>query len=263
MTTEHNPFAAPLTSEEAPTPNTFQAEHPESLEKVRKGLLMVYISICGILLLMIGAAVLGGVAAAAGPQGGAAIGILALVGFGILGLAILNLVGVCFCLAAPDSSNGRPLVVASLVLQISSFVLAFAGQFVIAAAGGGLIAMQIVQAITNLMSFAAIICFLLFLWRMADYIERPDVAGRAKRTMIIGAVSLGAIIVTGITFGTMAAGGGPPGDAVMAPVGIVMAVSGLGVLIATIMYANTITYLRKAIGEVLQGTPATNLPPIA
>lgn len=232
MTTHpENPFASPQAIDENyAEPSSSTLAHPEAMTRVRTGLRMVYISICGLLLSFFVAAGVGVFLAARGAAPDAtAVLLLVPVGLLILGFYVLQLVGVGFCINAPPESGAKGLAIATLVLELLAFVFG------------------VVAALANLLTFAAIICFLICMGRLAKYIERPDVASRARRAMI-AVVSSSALVIVGALFaGVMAEAGAAPGAAAVIP----LIVGLVGMLVGFLMYANTVTYLRKAIDEAL------------
>jgi len=236
-----NPFAAPQTHDPVGAQTAFQSEHPEAMRRVRTGLGLVYGAICGMILCVLSAGIVGGVLAAqVNAQGLMLVSVLS--GLVLVG-AIVYLVGMAFCIAAPSESGAKGLAIAAICLYLAAFVSAFAGGFF----GVSFLAMQVVQILSNLVSLASFVLFLLFMRKFALYIGRSDVAGRAMRTLVVGSISA-ALLLGGVLASPVLLDGAAFQDEGPAMAfGIAMVIGGIGSLVSLIMYANTATYLRKAI----------------
>lgn len=232
-----NPFAAPQTAS-APDENVWGDTPPEALLKVKTGLSMVYFSICGMLLLaLLIPAILFSLGDNLDPNSLGLLGLL--LGGGFLLLVLLGLAGQGFCLAVPPETGARSLVTASLVLQGISVFGSVAGLVL----NLPLIGDSVWKIVMMGLSLASVVCFLLFMRRVALHIHRGDVAGRAMRALIMG-------IIATVTYATAVVlallGVRQLGDP-MGISGILAFVGAILMLISLIMYANTVTYLRKAI----------------
>lgn len=235
-----NPFAAPQTVSAWPE-ELWGETPPEALLKVKTGLSMVYYSICGMLLLGI---LWGVVLFMLGDSLDAEkLGMMGLaLGGGFLLLALVGLAGQGFCLAIPAETKARGLVQASILLQgITLFVsIASMGLDWPSDAEPNLqIAIAVAVMVLNM---AAIVCFILFMRRVALHVGRGDVAGRATRALAAGVI---ATVVYGAGLALM-----QNAERLGVSIGIVGVVSLVGlvmILVSVIMYANTVTYLRKAI----------------
>lgn len=232
MTDPENPYASP-TAASIPLPGDrpLRTEFPAELRRVRLGLSLVYYGICGVLLATICTPFL--------------VALDVMVVLGIAGimfvLSTMIFVGQALCIAVPVESGAKGLAIAAAVLQLASWAVSLGTSLFessVGVVGGSLVG--------GLASLASPICFVLFLRQTARYVGEHAIAARATRTLIVGLIAA-AMFVPGMVwmpgFGFAAAGGPVPETAWLAMMGI----GGLMMLAAFLMYANTITYLRKAI----------------
>jgi hypothetical protein len=240
MADSPNPFAAPQTAS-APGDDVWGDTPPEALLKVKTGLSMVYYSICGMLLLGILWAVL--LFTLRGGLDDEMMEMLGLMlGGGFLLLALVGLAGQGFCLAVPAETGARGLVQASIALQGVTLFASMASLVSGWPSGDEPILNFVLGAAMMVLNLAGMACFILFMRRVALHIARRDVAGRATRALVAGVLAA-AVYGTGLVLMQYSEQMGvTPGV-----VGIVSLVGMVGILIALIMYANTVTYLRKAI----------------
>ncbi|MCO6043976.1 hypothetical protein NG895_08655 [Aeoliella sp. ICT_H6.2] len=230
MSDSSNPFASPQTDAVARPEVVWAAEQPEALRKVKLGLTLVYIGICGMLLCV---AVLAPLLMFS--LGASRIELVALLGLAVLVFSVVMLVGQIFCIAVPAESGARPFAISAVVLEVVCLLAMVLGT--IATVVGMLATVGAIgQALANV---GSVTCFLLFLRKVAQYIERPDIAARAMRALIVGVLSTIAIAVGAM--GPFA----PPTQGEF--LGWLAILGMLGALVAFVMYANTVTYLRKAI----------------
>ncbi len=238
MADSPNPFAAPQTAS-TPEEDVWGDTPPEALLKVKTGLSMVYYSICGMLLL----GILWGVVLFMIGLDDELMGMMGLaLGGGFLLLALVGLAGQGFCLAIPPETGARGLVQASIALQgvalfasLASMVFDWPSE----AEPNLQIAIAVAMMLCNMV---AIVCFILFMRRVALHIARRDVAGRATRALVAG-------VIATLTYGTglvLMQNADQLGIS-MGVVGTVSLVGLILILVSLIMYANTVTYLRKAI----------------
>lgn len=225
-----NPFASPQTRSEASAVEQWSAQHPEALRKVKLGLTLVYAGICGILLVAIGFPIL---MFSGGPDLMASLGtVMAIL---MVALGLLMFVGQVLCIAVPEQSGARMLIVASVALQGLSFVFTL---LMVTGLLGTAVGVAI-SLLGNLLSVASLVCFVLFLKKVAQYIDRYDIAAKATRSLIVGLISAAGLAASpllallGIGIGGLAS--------------LLILGCAIGALVALVMYANTITYLRKAI----------------
>lgn len=228
MSDDVNPFASPQTSGIERPEVLWATEQPEALRKVKIGLTLVYASICGILLAVLGGPIV--MITLAGPENFVLVGVV--LGVVTVLLNLMMIVGQVLCLAVPAESGAKPLINAAVGLQGLAFVCTL---LTFALSDGP--AAIVVVGISYLANAVSLICFILFLRRVALYIQRPDIAGRAMRALVVGLVSVAVLAVAGILVSIT------PNPAL----GLIMLPAMLGMLIGFVMYANTVTYLRKAI----------------
>src|SRR5690606_33012197 len=97
----------------------------------------------------------------------------------------------------------------------------------------------VVDKLSTLFNASSAICFVLFMRKLAGYLNRRDLVGRATRTLVVIVVTailyIGATTLVAIDPQSVEGGGGP------IPVDKLILVSGLLTLVSLIMYANTIT----------------------
>ncbi len=230
MVDQPNPFASPQTAAGERPEIVFATEHPEALRKVKLGLTLVYTGICGTLIAAISAPVM-----LLFFQADDSAAIPALVIGGMVALALLMFVGQVFCIAIPAESGAKGLVVTAVALQAIGFLTSLGSLMVPVPASVG----AIVSVVNNLAGFVAVAFFVLFLRRVAIYLSQPNIAGRATRTLIVGAIA-GVLL----TAGSALVIARPDTAVVLAPP---LAIAGIAGFVALVMYANTVTYLRKAI----------------
>lgn len=231
-----NPFAAPQANIERPPEQTWAIEQPQAMRKVKRGLTLVYTGIILGVLTVLGFGVLA-VMLNQSPND------LAWAFAGVIGAfafaGILIIVGQVYCRAIPAETNSRRLVDTSLACHGLSAALIPLALFLPATMVTEL--GWLLQFVSNALTPLALAAFTLFMRRVALFIHRRDVAGRATRTLVVGgistllilvAVGLALLGVTAIDAGQLQFAAG---------------IGGIGFFVALIMYANTVTYLRKAI----------------
>ncbi len=239
MTADPNPFASPQSySPPIVTEGPFATEFPAEMRRVRIGLSLVYYGICGILLTAITMPFVVGFAVQGGGQDA---GFLTLIMGGLMiAFGLMMFGGQVMCISVPEESGAKGLVLASVVLQAFSLLMSLALAMVAVGAAG-----SVASGIGNLLGVVSMVCFVLFLRQTAIYIHRTDIAGRAVRTLIVGIVAMGLLIAGGIAMFLVINNGNLESAGVLP--GALMTIGGLASLVALIMYANTVTYLRNAI----------------
>ncbi len=109
--------------------------------------------------------------------------IVGLLGFGIL----LDWVGRCFCLTAPSSVQGRPMMVTSVALQFLALTFATTGVLanVVPLPADVTVWSVFLAAVvlSGACQFAAACCFSSFLQSLARHVDRPDIEGLAGKVV--------------------------------------------------------------------------------
>jgi hypothetical protein len=196
----------------------WMANQPVALSNTALGLSLVYYGIVLFLFSLI-----------LGMLAGFFLPVVALLALpGILIGPILMFVGPLFCLTVQAQTNAKGLIIATVVLQLANYVAIFLPMF-----GFDFGEFQPFMQTLNLLSN---ICFLLFMRKLALFIGRDDLAGRASRILIGGIVVFVGIIATAIFTMTML-------DASM----IMLALLGIGAIVLFVMYANLLNALSKAL----------------
>lgn len=240
MPEELNPFASPQAMDSDRPAMAWADEDPEALRRVRLGLTMVYYGICALILFAITMPFLGFMLFAqigGAPEAGLTTFGLVFGGLVLL-LTLVIFAGEILCTAAPRESGAKSLAFAAVALQgvsLGSVLLTWLLEWMESPT-----AVMVVQGVGNLAGLMSLVCFVLFMRRLALFIQRRDVAGRATRSLIVGTVSL-VLLVAGVALELVGL------DAPLLAASIAMMVGGLGFLVALVMYANTVTYLRTAI----------------
>ncbi|WP_425396566.1 hypothetical protein [Aeoliella sp.] len=240
MPEETNPFAAPQTADFTPPEVAWLQSSSKSLGSVKLGLTLVYTGICCLLLWLMTVPVLVS-SEAFGPVEDLLNqrALLAVCGGVLVLISLVFFAGEVLCHSAPTEIKGKPLVVASIVLQGLTLVLVCAA-FVVQPAEGTLFLWCLA---TGLVAFASLNCFVLFMYSVARFIKRPDVSGRAVRTIVFGIAAILVLYVSLAAAYTKRMNM----ENVSAVVGWSIFIGACATLIGLVMYANTVTYLRKAI----------------
>jgi hypothetical protein len=189
-----NPYAPSSTSElESFSPvAAFGSE--KALKRVADGLNLVYWGIAITLLSIIGGMVL---IFAFGAMGGDLAAIPAvLMGLGIIAGVIIGLVGRIFCLDVPEETNARPMIYSAVVCDI----LAVLVSVVVWIPG----IPQAISSVNNLLSLLATLLFVIFMKRIANFIQRPELADRAQSLVTFAVVLI--VLAFGAAFLAMLVG---------------------------------------------------------
>lgn len=150
---------------------------------------------------------------------------------GLLGM-VLILIGPFFCLTAPQKTQARGLIISSIAFFIFGIIMSIIENVIDYVPAG----------LGSLSSTVSSILFILFLIRLANYLERPDLSSSGKTVL------LGAIIVLALGFGVSLA------STMMNPdIGILMIVVAIAALIIFVMFANLINSLYKHIAKGRSG----------
>jgi hypothetical protein len=249
-----NPYASPQVAMVAAPGVRWLQEPSPSLRQTGLGLSLVYYGIitmliCSLLILFFTVA-------------GAVTGfsILAMMAvpplFGIFVAFILLLVGPIVCLAVPEETGAKGLIVGSVICQVVNLVAS-----VVNAIAPGLIPPPLLMVL-GLCGIAANVLFVLFMKKLSEYIGRLDLSARANNVLIGIGVLAGLFVVVfvaalGTGFAVAVAGpaamgrGAAPAAAAGLGMACAMLVGGLALLIAGlvvfVLYVNLIDGLRKAL----------------
>lgn len=231
MSEPFNPFAAPETRD------TFQDQAVgdyQQLAGVERGLRLIYLGICGVFL----SAMATGVLAIASRE-------LMIIGlFGVLISWLMLIIGPFFCLSAPSESGAKGLIGASILFQLTGFLLS------IALRTGADLPLPL-QLLSQFSGVTGGVLFIFFLMKIAKYIGRDDLRRRGIN-LLIGSVVLFMITMVAVYL-LMTSGrrGMEPGGL------IALVVAAIGALVLFVMYANLVNYLAKAIGSLRSGSSAS------
>jgi hypothetical protein len=161
--------------------------------KVRSGLQTIYycvaIIIGAVLVIGIGAGVMGAMGAV---QGGgdppvALIILIAIGGLTILGAAIGTIVGQVLCTNVPERTGARGLAIGAVVCLVANILLGMVG---------GAAQVEAISGIGNLISMVGSVLFLLFIRKVALYLNDQSLATSALYFLIFGiAMAVGIIVM--------------------------------------------------------------------
>ena len=232
----HNPFAAPQVQD--PVARTDGVVDFGELKTVGAGLGLIYISLVLVVILTMATFA----SAFLAVPGGARIGLVPLLFFVLLlGVGLLLLVGICMCATVPVESGARGLCIAAIAFHVLQIPLSFIGLFGIGTVG---------VLMMNIMNWLGMICFILFLRKLAMFIYREDLARRAVRLLVIFLTAFVAGVLLLIML--LRSGGGVSGI-------LFGGVALLASLIVFVMFANLVNELGKTIRNPNR-TPAASHP---
>jgi hypothetical protein len=158
-----------------------------SLRRTGLGLTLVYYGIITALLSVL-FAMFGGMAAGAGGPG-AGVVVVGVATAGFLAAAVLMFVGPFFCLAVPEESGAKGLIVGCVVFQLANVALPIIYQ-----TAPDLLP-QAAIGVLNLLGFVGAVLFILFMKKLSEFIGRYDLAARAKSILVIWGVLIGILVV--------------------------------------------------------------------
>jgi hypothetical protein len=207
MQDQFNPYAAPATVAMHPKAAEWLRTQDPSLLKVGRGLGNIYLGIVIAILAVIGgvllAAVTGAAGAAAGGRQGAAGGffiVVLIAGVAVLVGYIMIIVGTLQCLATPEETGARGLIIASVIMAIMAFVLGVASAIMGGDAADGATSQgEIMNSVSNLLSLGSQITFLLFLKKLAEFIGASSLSARAKTLLILMGATFALGLILGVT----------------------------------------------------------------
>jgi hypothetical protein len=227
MQEEFNPYAAPTASTMHPrAAQWLRSTDDPSLQKVAQGLGLLYNGtltvIAGIILGIILLVVAG---VAAGPGG--AMMMMVILAFVLLAAFIMIIVGTLMCLATPEETGAKGLIVASVALYAVGICLSLLGGFTNS---------QLAQSAGVLASLGGNISFLLFLKQLSQFIGATELVERAKLLLILLAVNIGLQLISVV--------GALAGAAAIRILALAIIVIGL---ISLVLYLRLLNSLRQAI----------------
>ncbi len=223
-----NPFAAPETRNDVQT----QAfESYQELAGVERGLRLIYFGICGVFLSAMATGVL---AIAIGPR--------ARIGFvGVVISWLMVIIGPFFCLSVPAESRAKGLIGASILFQLTGF-------FLMIGLGTGADLSPTLHLLSQFSGVSGGVLFILFLMKVARFIDREDLRRRGIK-VLIGSAVLFVIAMAAVYLVST----GDRGDMQLAGL-IASVIAAVGALVLFLMYANLINYVAKAIGSLRSGS---------
>jgi hypothetical protein len=236
-----NPYASPAATGIDPVAAKWLGSDSASLRRVAVGLGMIY---TGIVLAFLAIMLMVGVyllrAADVIELATRAAGLLALIGL------LLDLIGGLFCLATPPETRALGLIFASVAAMFFWTFLVIAQVLHLVGYLDRLpSAAPIVQQVIGGIS---VLTFILFLRRLARFISRADLARRAIGVFIYASVLW--VFQLGLEIYLIMGGRAPMMNLVGSLIVIVSVV--VAYAVALILFANLVTYTRKAI---LSGGP--------
>ena len=216
---EINPYAPPasMTGEVYDAAKVFGS--PDALHRVASGLNLVYWGIAIILLSTIGGIF---IVAAVGLAGGL------LVLSGIVAGILVGLVGRVFCLSVPAATHAREIIYAAVAFDIVAVAMTLV-RFVMLLPGW-------CSDVANLLSFIATVLFVIFMKRVASFINQPGLADQAQGLITMGMVLF--VLWVAVLFGAALLG------KLVGLLGFVLVVF---VLVIFLRYVRLLVNLRKEI----------------
>lgn len=143
--------------------------------------------------------------------------------------ALMMFVGPIICLAVPKESGAKELLIGSVVCQFANIFYTVSELFI-----PTLIPAPFKVAL-NYCGVFGLILFVLFMKKLAVYINRQDLSSKATYVLVFGILMMiASILIIFLLLAQMI----PPLSFIPIPI---------GALIAFVMYANLIGYLRKAL----------------
>lgn len=231
-----NPFAAPTVMEEAAV--TSADVNFAELRRAGNGLMLIYFSLMVVVLAAIGGVVMPFMARVLQASSPAfSMLFLGMTAVAILS-TVLNLLGKAFCISVPDETRARGLALAAFLLGFVQVFTSLVARFAF---------LPSASVVGVLGFFASHILFLLYMRRLANHIQRPDLVRRTTRILI------GSAIVGLLTAGFFAMTLQGQSTASI----VIYGTLGFGLLILFVMYANLVNELGKSIRNPTRAS-ATN-----
>jgi hypothetical protein len=241
---ESNPFAPPRSSQGVSTTRSGGQDEVSSRRLAGLGLLIQGWATVFVFLTIVFIVVASMIAAAMERGGGAGSqGLLILIGFAAIGMfvaAIVVLVGECICIAIPQRSGAKGLIIAAICCLAAQVVVGVIQTLTDQGASNpfrpspfqqGPSAGQLLLALIGFVTgLGHLICFELFLKKSSEYMRRDDLARQAM-TILIGIPSCTVLIFVCSFLAPILAGALAPA------MGLVMLAPILAAAIAIIVFA--------------------------
>lgn len=206
----YNPFGAPQSPYSQPTGPQPSSGGPANFGVLKAGLIVLFIGVLLITIALFGIIGLQGLVWISKGRVGDIVPLIAAVSMFLLVIgALVYFVGAGLCLATPSQTRARGLAIATFVLLVAS-VLLVVGAAVMGASLGldgafgrrpsrsaGQMA-GIMLMVGMLASLASHVCMLLFCRKLAAFLNRRDLAGRAVGILVASVILL--VIRFGLNF---------------------------------------------------------------
>jgi hypothetical protein len=182
MQEEFNPYAAPTATAMHPrAAEWLRSTDDPSLQKVAQGLRLIYNGTVTLIAGVIIGAILAAVAGIAAGGGGAMM-ILVIAALVLLAAFIMIIVGTLMCLATPEETGAKGLIIASVALYAVGICLSILGS---------LTESPVAQSAGTLASLGGNITFLLFLKQLSQFIGAIQLVEKAKLLLILLGITIG------------------------------------------------------------------------
>ena len=199
-----NPYQSPVFTEDQQLKIATKSRS-SGLEKISKGLWLVYYGICAVLLAGVVGIFMGLLGSVGGDVLSVVLGLVGIIAGGVGYISILT--GQIMCIAVPRESNARKPCQIALGLQCASIALYGFSNFIlpilitVGAAGFKILVFVIgLLAVVNpLITLAGYLCFLSFLKNLSIYINRKDlssVSAKIAVRVIVTSVMLFCLLVS-------------------------------------------------------------------
>jgi hypothetical protein len=226
MQEEFNPYAAPASAAMHPrAAEWLRSTDDPSLQKVAQGLGLIYSGTVTVIAAIILGAIMAVVAGMA--AGGGAMMIVVIAALALLAAVIMIIVGTLMCLATPEETGAKGLIIASVALYAVGICLSILGS---------LTTNEVAQSAGTLASLGGNIAFLLFLKQLSQFIGATQLAERAKLLLILLGITIGLQLILVVV--------ALAGVAAVGVLALPIAVIGL---VSLFMYLGLLNRLRKAI----------------
>jgi predicted Zn finger-like uncharacterized protein len=206
-------------------------------KRTRSGLATVYYSLVimliAIILMIVGAMIVGAMGAAAGREEPpvAMIVLIVICGLTIFGSAIGMIVGQILCAGVPASSGARGFAIGAVLCVFANIFFS---------STGGVLQVQAISSLGNLVSTIGWVLFILFIRRTAMHLGNIELAASAKKLLVL-VIGIVVGMILGIVVGAIAN--------VPAVVFIVIGLAVIAFIAAFFWYVRLITTLMATIDQ--------------